>query len=300
VSVSQQMGGAAGARPGWHQAEASAVARELGVDPERELGVDEARRRLESHSLNRLAGGKKESGFQAFLRQYRDFMQLILLAAAAISLFVTGDVGTADVLTGLTVFNAVVGLRPGRRCPPEPATPGTARGPQRGRAARAPLPAENLSVPTSATSSTSPSTPSRRTCVTSTPSSACTAAPRRSIGPASWDSSRRPSRRRQGSLVHTIRVVSAHPTRLDIPCHGRVGCAARYKIRVRGILSETLLGAFPGLHAQARGSRWCWLDRCLIRRRSMGCWPGSRPSGSSCWRSAGWAPEPRPRIDRAV
>ena len=30
---------------------------------------------------------------------------------------------------------------------------------------------------------------------------------------------------------------------------------ARYKIRVHGILSETLLGAFPGLHAQARGSQ---------------------------------------------
>jgi hypothetical protein len=25
---------------------------------------------------------------------------------------------------------------------------------------------------------------------------------------------------------------------------------ARYKIRVRGVLSETLLGAFPGLHAR--------------------------------------------------
>ena len=48
-------------------------------------------------------------------------MQIILLAVAAISLFVTGDVGTAGVLAGLTVFNAAVGLRPGRRCPPEPA-----------------------------------------------------------------------------------------------------------------------------------------------------------------------------------
>ena len=38
-------------------------------------------------------------------------MQIILLAVAAISLFVTGDVGTAGVLAGLTVFNAVVGLR---------------------------------------------------------------------------------------------------------------------------------------------------------------------------------------------
>jgi hypothetical protein len=37
---------------------------------------------------------KKESGLQAFVRQYRDFMQIILLAAAAINLVVTGDVGT--------------------------------------------------------------------------------------------------------------------------------------------------------------------------------------------------------------
>ena len=54
---------------------------------------------------------RKESGFQAFVCQYRDIMQIILLAAAAISLVVTGDVGTSVVLAGLTVFNAVIGLR---------------------------------------------------------------------------------------------------------------------------------------------------------------------------------------------
>jgi hypothetical protein len=43
---------------------------------------------------------------------------------------------------------------------------------------------------------------------------------------------------------------------------------ARYKIRVRGILSETLLGAFPGLHAQARGSQTV---RLLWGRRSSTC-----------------------------
>jgi P-type Ca2+ transporter type 2C len=111
VSVSQQMKGEAAARQGWHQAEASAVARELGVEPGRGLSADEARRRLESHGPNRLAGAKKESGLQAFLRQYRDFMQIILLAAAILNLIVTGDVGTSVVLAGLTVFNAVVGLR---------------------------------------------------------------------------------------------------------------------------------------------------------------------------------------------
>ncbi|HEY4792264.1 MAG TPA: HAD-IC family P-type ATPase, partial [Actinomycetes bacterium] len=98
-------------RPGWHASEASAAARELGVEPERGLSVEEARRRLQSQGPNRLTGAKKESGLQAFLRQYRDVMQLILLAAALVSLLVTGDVATAAVLAGLTVFNAVIGLR---------------------------------------------------------------------------------------------------------------------------------------------------------------------------------------------
>jgi Ca2+-transporting ATPase len=111
VSVSQGTSSDVGTRTGWHQNEASAVAQELGVEPERGLGADEVRSRLESHGPNRLAAGKKESGFQAFLRQYRDFMQIVLLAAAVISLVVTGDVATSLVLAGLTVFNAVIGLR---------------------------------------------------------------------------------------------------------------------------------------------------------------------------------------------
>jgi P-type Ca2+ transporter type 2C len=111
VSVSQETTSGAGARPSWHASDAAAVAQELGVEPERELSAEEARSRLQSHGPNRLAGAKKESGFQAFVRQYRDVMQLILLAAAVVSLVVTGDVGTAVVLAGLTVFNAVIGLR---------------------------------------------------------------------------------------------------------------------------------------------------------------------------------------------
>jgi P-type Ca2+ transporter type 2C len=112
VSVSQETTTqAAATRAGWYGSDVSAVAQELGVEPEHGLSAEEARSRLQSHGPNRLAGAKKESGLQAFLRQYRDFMQLILLAAAIISLLVTGDVGTSVVLAGLTVFNAVIGLR---------------------------------------------------------------------------------------------------------------------------------------------------------------------------------------------
>ena len=111
MAVSQEMKSEVTAGSVWHGSDATAVASELGVEPDHGLSADEARSRLQQHGPNRLAGAKKESGFQAFLRQYRDFMQIILLAAAVISLLVTGDVGTAVVLAGLTVFNAVIGLR---------------------------------------------------------------------------------------------------------------------------------------------------------------------------------------------
>jgi P-type Ca2+ transporter type 2C len=100
-----------GVRGDWYSLDTADVARELAVDPERGLSADEARSRLEATGPNRLAGAKKESGFRAFLRQYQDFMQIILLAAAVINALVTDDIGTTVLLAGLTVFNAVIGLR---------------------------------------------------------------------------------------------------------------------------------------------------------------------------------------------
>ncbi|MFC4058723.1 cation-translocating P-type ATPase [Planomonospora corallina] len=103
--------GEAADRPTWHQADTATVVREFDVRPDRGLSTEAAHDRLRSHGPNRLAAGKKESVLQAWLRQYRDFMQIVLLAAAVISLIVTRDIGTAAVLAGLTVFNAVIGLR---------------------------------------------------------------------------------------------------------------------------------------------------------------------------------------------
>src|SRR6188472_4310992 len=91
--------------------EASEVAQKFGVDVAVGLSQAEAASRLQTHGANRLTASKTESGFQAFVRQYKDFMQIVLLAAAVINLVVTGDIGTAVVLAGLTVFNAVIGLR---------------------------------------------------------------------------------------------------------------------------------------------------------------------------------------------
>ncbi|MEV4411907.1 cation-translocating P-type ATPase [Catellatospora sp. NPDC049609] len=95
----------------WYGRSADEVARELGVAVERGLTADQARQRLVEHGPNRLAGGKKESALAAFLRQYRDFMQLVLVVAAVVNQLVTREWGTTLVLLGLTVFNAVIGLR---------------------------------------------------------------------------------------------------------------------------------------------------------------------------------------------
>jgi cation transport ATPase-like protein len=57
VTVSQETTKAAS--PGWHGAEADAVARELGVEPARGLSAEEAGRRLKTQGPNRLAGAKR-------------------------------------------------------------------------------------------------------------------------------------------------------------------------------------------------------------------------------------------------
>lgn len=87
------------------------VAQAFGVDPAMGLSAAEAAARIESIGPNRLAEGTKESGLRAFLRQYQDFMQIVLLVAAAVNQIVTQETGTTVVLAGLTVFNAVIGLR---------------------------------------------------------------------------------------------------------------------------------------------------------------------------------------------
>ena len=89
----------------------SQVAAAHGVVVEEGLTSAEAASRLASNGPNRLAEGKKESPLRAFLRQYEDFMQVILLGAAVVNQLATRETGTTVVLAGLTVFNAIIGLR---------------------------------------------------------------------------------------------------------------------------------------------------------------------------------------------
>ena len=77
----------------------------------RGLSAAEVQQRLEKYGPNQMAAKEKESGFQAFLRQYKDFMQILLFVTAIVALVFVQQVGTFLLLILLTVFNAVLGLR---------------------------------------------------------------------------------------------------------------------------------------------------------------------------------------------
>src|SRR5258706_14216151 len=95
----------------WYRLTPEVAAQQLGVDPVKGVRVAEVVQRLHQLGPTRLAGKKKESGVHAFLRHYQDFMQIILIVAAVLSLVFTRQLGTTLVLVGLTVLNAVLGLR---------------------------------------------------------------------------------------------------------------------------------------------------------------------------------------------
>ncbi len=100
-----------GTQPTWYTQTTEEVAHTLGVDPAQGLSAAEAQQRLQQVGPNALAAKKKEPGWRAFLRQYKDFMQIILIVAAVVNQIFTGDWSTTLLLVGLTIFNAVLGLR---------------------------------------------------------------------------------------------------------------------------------------------------------------------------------------------
>src|SRR4051812_29524298 len=101
---------AAGEAQVWHVLSREGAVRELGVEPERGLTSEEAGERLQRYGPNKFAEAKAEPRWQAFVRQYQDPMQIVLLVAGVISLYPVKQPGTGVVILLLTVLNAVLGL----------------------------------------------------------------------------------------------------------------------------------------------------------------------------------------------
>jgi Ca2+-transporting ATPase len=94
----------------WFALEGDAVAGELGVDTAAGLSPAEAATRLEKYGPNAFVAAETEPRWRAFVRQYRDPMQIVLLVAGIGSIWPLHELGTGLVLLFLTLFNAVLGL----------------------------------------------------------------------------------------------------------------------------------------------------------------------------------------------
>jgi Ca2+-transporting ATPase len=95
----------------WHTLSTVEVLAALGVDRDLGLGADEVTRRRTRFGLNRFGTVPAEPAWRAFLRQYRDLMQLVLVAAAVAAFWPVKEYGTAVLLVVITVFNALLSMR---------------------------------------------------------------------------------------------------------------------------------------------------------------------------------------------
>ncbi|MBW8270865.1 cation-translocating P-type ATPase [Caldovatus aquaticus] len=99
----------AAAAPPWHLLEAEAVAARLASSATAGLTREEAARRLAVHGRNELEARKGRGPLAIFLRQFADFMILLLVAAAGISALI-GEIEDLVAILAIVVLNAAVGF----------------------------------------------------------------------------------------------------------------------------------------------------------------------------------------------
>jgi Ca2+-transporting ATPase len=100
-----------GGGPVWHALSTDLVLQAEEVGEDDGLSSAESASRAERFGPNKFAEAKTEPRWRAFLRQYADAMQIVLLVAGICSLYPLKELGTGLLLIFLTLFNAVLGLR---------------------------------------------------------------------------------------------------------------------------------------------------------------------------------------------
>jgi len=83
---------------------------DLQVNPAGGLTAAEAATRLETHGPNRLKASKKKSLLLRILAQFKDFLVIILLIAAIISIFVGDGLKDAILIIGILLVNVIISI----------------------------------------------------------------------------------------------------------------------------------------------------------------------------------------------
>lgn len=93
----------------WHALSVDRVTRIVKVDPASGLTSEEARRRLAKYGPNRLEEAKGSGPLEIFIKQFKDFMVLVLIAAAVIS-GMLGEMLDALSIIAIVLLNAGLGF----------------------------------------------------------------------------------------------------------------------------------------------------------------------------------------------
>ena len=99
----------------WHTKDWEEVQKILYTDVKKGLSKEEAMKRLEKYGKNILKEKKKESLFIKFIKQFNDFMIIILIIASIVSATIAYIQGTGDyidsiIIIAIVIFNAIMGL----------------------------------------------------------------------------------------------------------------------------------------------------------------------------------------------
>ena len=99
----------------WHTLSTEEIARNFNTSIKNGLAEDEAKKRKEQNGPNKLKEKPKENIFIRFIKQFNDFMIIILLLASAISAIVSYIQGENDyldsiIIVTIVIFNSIMGL----------------------------------------------------------------------------------------------------------------------------------------------------------------------------------------------
>ena len=85
------------------------LARTLGTNLDSGLSVGEAKKRLEEYGANKLLEAEKDSKWSIFMRQFDDFITIVLMITTGISALL-GEVVDAAAILAIVILNAILGF----------------------------------------------------------------------------------------------------------------------------------------------------------------------------------------------
>lgn len=99
----------------WHAMSVEETRRNIRTNLHIGLSQEEAQKRLQEEGYNKLENKKKETLFIRFVKQFNDFMIIILIIASIVSAFMASLEGTNEyidsvIIIAIVIFNAIMGL----------------------------------------------------------------------------------------------------------------------------------------------------------------------------------------------